>query len=123
MQVRGVNWTGVKTDRYEEMASFFRTVVGLTLALEQADFTVFELPDGGKLETFGPEGPAPAEQFAENQVVAGFFVDDIAEATAELRRAGVELLGDLHIGSGGYAWQHFRAPDGEVFELCPDPTQ
>jgi hypothetical protein len=36
MQVSGVNWTGVKTDRYDEMASFFRTVAGLTVALEQS---------------------------------------------------------------------------------------
>ena len=122
MQVRGVNWTGVKTDRYDEMASFFCTVTGLNAVVEQADFTVFELPDGGKLEVFGPEGPDPAEQFAKNQVVAGFLFDAIEEAIAELRRAGVELLGELHAGGGGDSWQHFRAPDGKVFELCSDPT-
>jgi hypothetical protein len=35
----------------------------------------------------------------------------------------VELLGELHVSGGGEAWQHFRAPDGKVFELCSDPTQ
>lgn len=38
------------------------------------------------------------------------------------RHAGAEILGDLKKGGDGYAWQHFRAPDGKVFELCCDPS-
>ena len=52
-----------------------------------------------------------AEHFATGPVV-GFAVRDLAAAVEELRRAGVELLGEP-----GPAWQHFRGPDGNVYEL------
>lgn len=123
MRIKGVSWAGIKTDQFEAMANFFRTTAGLEVALEQPDFIVFRLPDGDKLEIFGPRGPDPTEQFARNEVVAGFLVEDIQKATAELRQAGAEIIGDQHAGAGGYAWQHFRTPDGKVFELCYDPSR
>ena len=60
---------------------------------------------------------------ASNPVVAGFLVDDIEAARDELvRTPNVELLGELRVMPNGYAWQHFRAPDGHVYELPSDPT-
>jgi hypothetical protein len=44
-------------------------------------------------------------------------VDDIRARDELARAAGIELLGDLRVQSDGYAWQHFRAPDGHVYEL------
>jgi catechol 2,3-dioxygenase-like lactoylglutathione lyase family enzyme len=44
--------------------------------------------------------------------VVGFAVRDLPAAVDELRRAGVELLGEP-----GPTWQHFRGPDGNVYEL------
>jgi predicted enzyme related to lactoylglutathione lyase len=123
MRVMGVSWVGVKTDHYEELATFFRTVAGLEAIVEQSDFIVFRLPDGDQLEIFGPRGPNPTEQFAHNQVVAGLLLDDIDQATTELREAGVEMIGDRGLGDNGYVWQHFRAPDGKIFELCYDPNR
>jgi hypothetical protein len=38
-------------------------------------------------------------------------------AMAELAAVGVELLGPVHV-DGGTAWQHFRAPDGNVWEIA-----
>lgn len=52
----------------------------------------------------------------------GIFVDDINGSVTELRAAGTDLVGDLHVGPDGYAWQHFRAPDGKVLELACDPA-
>jgi predicted enzyme related to lactoylglutathione lyase len=123
MRITGVSWVGVKTDHYSEMATFFRTVVELEVIVERPDFTVFRLPSGDQLEIFGPHGPNPAEQFARNEVVAGLLVDDIEQAIRELREAGVEIIGERGLGGHGYAWQHFRAPDGKVFELCYDPNR
>ena len=61
--------------------------------------------------------------FERNSVVAGFLVDDMHAARDELAPApGVELLGELNVMPGGYAWQHFRAPDGLVYELTADPS-
>jgi catechol 2,3-dioxygenase-like lactoylglutathione lyase family enzyme len=123
VHIRGVSWAGVKTDRYEAMTAFFRNVAGMEVIADRDDFTVFRLPDGDQVEIFGPRGPDPREQFARNEVVAGLLVDDIVAATEELRRAGVELVGEAGSGANGYAWQHFRAPDGKVFELCCDPSR
>jgi hypothetical protein len=44
--------------------------------------------------------------------VVGFAVSDLPAAVQELRSAGVELLGEP-----GPTWQHFRGPDGNVYEL------
>jgi hypothetical protein len=54
---------------------------------------------------------------------AGFLVDDIEAARNERARTpNVELLGELRAPPDGYAWQHFRAPDGYVYELTADPA-
>jgi predicted enzyme related to lactoylglutathione lyase len=123
MHIKGVSWVGVKTDQCTAMAGFFRDVMGLKPTLERGDFVVFRMPNGDQVEVFGPGGPNPPEQFAHNDVVAGLLVDDIEAATAELRKAGVELIGEGTTTDSGYAWQLFRAPDGKVFELCHDPDR
>ncbi len=123
VNVKGVSWVGVKTSSPGEMARFFAEVMRLPVVLEQPDFVVFQLPDGDKLEVFGVAGPQTPQQFSENEVVAGFLVDDIEEASAELMAAGTELLGGREHASNGYAWQHFRGPDGKVFELTYDPDR
>jgi predicted enzyme related to lactoylglutathione lyase len=122
MRVRGISWVGVKTDSYDQMRRFFSGVVGLSVDLEGTDFTTFRFPSGDKLEIFGPDAGEPPEQFARNAVVASIMVEDIVEASEQLRAAGIELIGNCEDGGDGYFWQHFRAPDGKVFELVVDPA-
>ena len=62
----------------------------------------------------GPD-TADKEHFVTGPVV-GFEVDDLPMAVEELRAAGVELL-----GSPSPTWQHFRGPDGNVYELVSRP--
>jgi predicted enzyme related to lactoylglutathione lyase len=121
MRVQGISWVGVKTDSYQQMKEFFADVVGLAVDHEQSDFAVFRFPTGDKLEIFGPDADDPAEQFAVEKVVASLLVDDIDDAIAALRAADVELIGTKQAGGDGYFWQHFRVPDGKVFELVCDP--
>ncbi|GAA4604857.1 catechol 2,3-dioxygenase-like lactoylglutathione lyase family enzyme [Actinoplanes octamycinicus] len=121
MRIRRISWLGVKTDSYQETRDFFADVAGLDVAYEKPDFAVFRMADGDLLEVFGPDADDPPEQFAAEKVVAGLLVDDIDEATATLRAAGIELLGPQQSGSDGYRWQHFRLPDGKVFELSTGP--
>jgi predicted enzyme related to lactoylglutathione lyase len=122
MRVKAISWVGVKTDSYREMREFFLRVAALSVDFESTDFTVFRFPSGDKLEIFGPASSHPAEQFARNQVMASLLVEDIDAAIEDLRAAGIELLGERGEGGGGYFWQHFRAPDGKVFELVVDPA-
>jgi catechol 2,3-dioxygenase-like lactoylglutathione lyase family enzyme len=125
VQVKGIRWLGVGTDRVAEMRAFAVDVLGLRVAGEdREDFVELTLPDGARLELFGSTGAADgAWLFERNPVVAGFLVDDIEAARDELARTpGVELLGELQTLPNGYAWQHFRAPDGLVYELTADPS-
>ncbi|MGO9659859.1 MAG: VOC family protein [Acidimicrobiales bacterium] len=118
MNAKGVSWVGVKTEEFDQMRSFFAKVIGLRVMFEREDFVAFGLPNGDKIEIFGPRAGNPPTQFANNQVMTSILVDDINEAVAELKAAGTELVGDLELGTDGYAWQHFRAPDGKVLELA-----
>jgi hypothetical protein len=108
-----------------ELRSFAIAVLGLqVVGHDTEEFVELAMPDGTKLEIFGPGAAADAPWlFERNTVVAGFLVDDIRAAADELAHTpGVELLGDLRMAPDGYAWQHFRAPDGQVYELTADPT-
>jgi catechol 2,3-dioxygenase-like lactoylglutathione lyase family enzyme len=125
MEVKGIRWVGVGTDRVSRMRSFAIDVLGLRVAGEDSDdFVELTMGDGTKLELFGSSEVADGPWlFASNPVVAGFLVDDIEAARDELARTpDVELLGELRVMPDGYAWQHFRAPDGHVYELTADPA-
>jgi predicted enzyme related to lactoylglutathione lyase len=121
VRVRGISWVGVKTDSYQQMRDFFADVAGAAVDHEQPDFAVFRFPNGDKLEIFGPEADDPPEQFAREKVVASLLVDDIDDAINALVEADIELIGAKKAGGDGYFWQHFRVPDGKVFELVCDP--
>ena len=84
-QAAAVNWR------------FYEHVLGLRLVHAEADFWVFELPDGRHAEIFGSSYPG-REHFATGPV--GFAVRDPAAAVDELRRAGAERLRARHQLSG-----------------------
>ena len=115
MQVTGIGWAGTRTDGYRAMVGFLTGVLGLTLEHEEPDFAVLDLPSGDTFEVFGP-GDAEHRYFTTGPVV-GFTVEDLPAAVAELERAGVELLGG-QVDDQGEGWRHFRAPDGNVYELA-----
>ena len=124
MDVKDLSWLGVQTAKFDEMVGFFRDVMGLPLAMQEPGFAEFGLPGGDKVEVFGPGGPAAPDPFASGPIVAaGFLVGDIVQARQELIDAGVELIGPLHVMENGYAWQHFRGPDDNVYELTCDPVR
>jgi catechol 2,3-dioxygenase-like lactoylglutathione lyase family enzyme len=80
---------------------------------------MLKLPDGSKVEIFGPE--SEINRHFTTGPVAGFLVDDVQAAAAELRSAGVEILFESGVDDSGNAWVHFRAPDGNLYEFPQDP--
>ena len=118
--IRGLGWAGTRTDRFAAPPAFLRDVLGLPVAQASGHQVVFALPGDALLEVFGPGDP-DHDHFSTGPVV-GFFVDDIEAARAELERAGVELLGPLGGTPETGQWAHFRAPDGNVYELTARPT-
>lgn len=116
MNVIGLAWVGTRTDRLDAMASFYEDVLGLRRSGQDVDLLSYRLPNGDVAELFGPRD-TDHDHFTTGPV-AGFLVDDLAAAIEELKAAAVELLGTPMVDADtGYGWAHFRAPDGNVYEI------
>jgi catechol 2,3-dioxygenase-like lactoylglutathione lyase family enzyme len=119
MRIIKLAWVGTRTENAASTVAFFREVLGPRLDLDLPGFWMLKLPDGSKVEVFGPDSPIN-RHFTTGPVV-GFLVDDLHGATAELRSAGVEILLEQEVDDSGNAWVHFRAPDGSIYEFTQDP--
>jgi catechol 2,3-dioxygenase-like lactoylglutathione lyase family enzyme len=119
MRMIKLAWVGTRINNAEPTVAFFHDVLGLPVELEQPGFWMLKLPDGSKVEVFGPD--SPINRHFITGPVAGFLVDDIQDATAELRSAGVEILYESGVDDSGNAWVHFRAPDSNIYEFTQDP--
>lgn len=116
MRVKGLVWLGVRTDKHGPLAAFFSELLGLQVVHDEpGSMVVLEAPNGDVVEIFFDPGDEEHSFFTTGPV-AGFLVDDVNQARAELEAAGVELLGEIG-RSDDYAWQHFRGPDGNVYEV------
>ncbi len=89
---------------------------GLAPAMEMEGVAVFDLPNGTLLELYAPQA---VPDYGYNDAVAfGFRVDDVEAASAAVEGAGCELLGQItRVEDLGYAFRHFRGPDGRVYGL------
>jgi catechol 2,3-dioxygenase-like lactoylglutathione lyase family enzyme len=114
VKVEGLGWLGIRTERFEETARFFREVMGLEETRRERDVVGFVFPDGAEVEVWRPEDEF--HSFFGTGPVVGLRVDDVEEARAEMEAAGVEFLGPVQ-RSEGAAWSHFRGPDGNVYEI------
>jgi catechol 2,3-dioxygenase-like lactoylglutathione lyase family enzyme len=112
MSVNSIAWLGTRTDRYEEMATFLHEVLGLVPGERGADWIHLWTRRRDLVELFTPDNPD--HDFFGTAPVPGFGVDQLAAACARLEAAGVEFLGRTRETE---TWQHFRAPDGRVYEL------
>jgi catechol 2,3-dioxygenase-like lactoylglutathione lyase family enzyme len=112
VKVHGLVWAGVRTDRFEETVRFFRDVLGVPLVDVRPGFAWSKLPNASQFEIFAAHD-AEHQHFTTGPVPE-FLVADVAEARAELERAGVEIVGPGG-GTAKEGWLHFRAPDGNVY--------
>ncbi|MDQ4127574.1 MAG: hypothetical protein M3151_06475 [Actinomycetota bacterium] len=119
--VKGLVWVGSRTEHYEQMVGFYRDTLRLSLEHEEGEFAVFRLPDGSKAEVFG-SSDTEHTHFSRGPVV-GFLVDDVKTVRKTLEARGIEFIGPIHEWEPtGEAWSHFRAPDGNVYEITQGPT-
>jgi hypothetical protein len=114
MKVKGFVWLGTQTQQFHPMVDFCRTVLGLSQTSSEDGMAVFQLPDGDLFEVF--DAQVFTDEFMTHPV-AGFLVDDIDGARAEMEAKGIQFIGPIHGDSQDYRWTHFRAPDGFVYEL------
>ncbi len=114
MQVKGLTWLGLRTTQFEEMVKFFRDVMGMQPIRDDPEIAGFQLTNGTQLELYRPEEPLHA--FFTTGPVVAFWVDDVDAARATMEAAGIEFIGPIQ-RAGKTRWNHFRAPDGTVFEI------
>jgi len=50
--------------------------------------------------------------------VAGFEVDDVVAARAEMEATAVKFIGPIRGGPPLNTWSHFYAPDGNIYFIC-----
>ena len=110
------------------MVHLLRDVMGLTVEFEQPTTIELSLPSGDRVQVFAP-GDRYFDFFRQERSspVALFEVDDVHTAHEALTAAGIEIVGTLQRDST-WEWLHFRAPDGNLYELAgrhtlkPDST-
>ncbi len=96
------------------MVDFLERVLGLSRTHTSPGIVSLTTVDGDTVEVFTVDEPDHGH-FTTGPVV-GLLVDDVEGGRRQLEQAGVELLGSVERG-GGMMWQHFRAPDGNVWEI------
>ena len=114
MKVKGIVWLGTRTARFDEMLNMYQNVMRLPVTHQEPGFVVMELPNGDLVEIFADDSP---HNTFFTHPVAGFLVDDILAARAEMEAKGIEFIGPIEGDTDDYKWTHFRAPDGFVYEL------
>jgi len=118
MHVNGITWHAVVLDPepFAATRTLLTETFGLTPMMELDGVTVFAFPDGTLLELYTPQ---TVPDYGYNDAIAfGFRVDDIEAASQAVETAGGELLGQItRVDEMGYAYRHFRGPDGRVYGL------
>jgi catechol 2,3-dioxygenase-like lactoylglutathione lyase family enzyme len=114
MAVRSLVWLGVRTERFAEMVAFYRDVLSLEVIRATETAVWFRIGDGNEIHVYARSdqdhdffGPAP---------VVGFLVDDFAATRERMIAAGIEFIGEPQ-REGGAVWNHYRTPDGNVYEI------
>lgn len=114
MQVKGLSWLGLRTAQFDEMVTFFRDVMGMQVIRDEPEIAGFQLTDGTQMELYRPE--EEFHSFFTTGPVIAFRVDDVDVARATMEAAGIEFIDPIQ-RAGSTSWNHFRAPDGTVFEI------
>jgi catechol 2,3-dioxygenase-like lactoylglutathione lyase family enzyme len=118
MEVRNIRWVGVPTDDYAAMVRFMRDVMGLRTNFEESNTIEFSTSEGDEVQLMAPGDPY-YDFFRRHAAgpVPLFEVDDVHGARKELEQAGIEIVGPCG-RDRTWEWIHFRAPDGNLYELA-----
>jgi catechol 2,3-dioxygenase-like lactoylglutathione lyase family enzyme len=115
MKVARLGWMGVKTRQFDEMNAFYRDVLNLDTLSTDDKAGRFKLGDGTEVHVYGPLDK-DHDFFGAGPVVA-LEVEDFAVVRARLLSAGIKFVYEEPPRASGKVWQHFIAPDGNVYEI------
>ena len=123
MNTQGITWNAivVEPDAFDRTVAFFTNTFGIKPAVQFPGFAMVPQPNGGILEIYAKDN-TPPYGYNDGGVAFGLRVEDIEAASAELATNGVELLGEVTRMDSGYAYRHFRGPDGRVYGINEDPS-
>jgi hypothetical protein len=109
---------GVATEQYTAMVDLLESTMGMQKRFEERTTVEFATEDGDAIQIMAP-GDRYFAFFTEHATgpVPLFEVDDVHQARGELESAGVQIIGELGQDSD-WEWLHFRAPDGNLYELA-----
>jgi len=117
MRLLGIVWMGVQSPNFEAMATFMERLMGAPAPRQEEGFRLWSFPNGDIIELYA-DGTKPS---FENAPVVGFRVDDLEAGRQLLVEIGAEIVGGYGPNEDGYQTVHFRAPDGNIYELTYDP--
>ena len=106
---------GVKTRQFDQMSAFYRDVLHLDVLSIDDRSGRFKLDDGTEVHVYGQLDEAH-DFFGSGPVVA-LEVDNFAVARTRLLSAGIKFIYEEPQRASGKIWQHFFAPDGNVYEI------
>lgn len=112
--IRSFRFLGVWTDAFAAMVALYRDVLGLEPTLERPGAAWFQAADGASLHVYAADDEDHA--FFGAGPVVGLAVDDFERARSAMVAAGIEFIGEPQ-RDAGVAWNHYRAPDGNVYEI------
>jgi extradiol dioxygenase family protein len=114
-----VSFLGLRTREFAAMRSLYADGYGLKALREAPGAVWFELDDAAELHVYADSDPDHA--FFGYGPVPGLLVDDFDAAVERLSAHGVRWLTEPQT-AGGRTWQHYRAPDGNVYEVMGPAT-
>lgn len=116
--VQGLGFLGVRIEdrgTFEKAVSLYRDTLRLPLSrFEPWRLAWFRLGDGTELHVYGPED-IDHTVFGDRPCV-GLMVDDVDATRDTMESSGIEFLWETQRDTG-WAWAHYRGPDGAVYEL------
>jgi len=115
MKVARLGWMGVKTQQFDQMNAFYRDVLNLNTSSIDGKSGRFKLGDGTEVHVYGQLDED--HDFFEHGPVVAFEVTDFSVARARLLSAGIKFVYEEPQRASGKIWQHFIAPDGNVYEI------
>lgn len=121
MRVRSLGWLGIKTPKSAAMTALYRDVLQLAPIDPAASGARFRLDDGTEVHVYDESDPH--HDFFGAGPVVGLEVDDFHTARERLLAHGIEFIYPEPQRAAGKIWQHFRAPDGNVYELIGDSDE
>lgn len=112
--VQSLGFLGVRTDAFDETVALYRDVLGMTPIVAGSDAAWFRAADGSQVHVYGPANDD--HDFFGTAPVVGLIVDDFVATRQAMVEAGIRFIGEPQ-RDGGSAWNHYRGPDGNVYEI------